>query len=113
MHIPVCDSRSVDAWAALYGTWLLIKLTPKGIVFSSLFYISFLFCSVFADKGMHVLQLGNGETEIGSVYDIASQTFTPFHFSTNAFCAGHSVAEDGTVIIAGKQPPRVFSLPSL
>ncbi len=53
---------------------------------------------------MHALQLGNGETEIGSVYDIASQTFTPFHFSTNAFCAGHSVAEDGTVIIAGKQP---------
>ncbi|KAL0050698.1 hypothetical protein WJX82_005338 [Trebouxia sp. C0006] len=47
------------------------------------------------------LTLGNGETEIGSVYDIASQTFTPFHFSTNAFCAGHSVAEDGTVIIAG------------
>lgn len=44
---------------------------------------------------------GNGETEIGSVYDIASQTFTPFHFSTNAFCAGHSVAQDGTVIIAG------------
>ena len=53
---------------------------------------------------MNVLQLSNGETEIGSVYDIASQTFTPFHFSTNAFCAGHSVAEDGTVIIAGKQP---------
>ena len=46
MHIPVCDSRSVDAWAALYGTWLLIKLTPKGIVFSSLFYMSFLFFSV-------------------------------------------------------------------
>ncbi|DBB01553.1 TPA: hypothetical protein ACH3X1_000201 [Trebouxia sp. C0004] len=44
---------------------------------------------------------GNGETEIGSVYNIATQTFTPFHFSTNAFCAGHSVAEDGTVIIAG------------
>ncbi len=57
-----------------------------------------------AYKGMHALQNGNGETEIGSVYDIASQTFTPFHFSTNAFCAGHSVAEDGTVIIAGKQP---------
>ena len=54
-----------------------------------------------ADKGMHALQNGNGETEIGSVYDIASQTFTPFHFSTNAFCAGHSVAQDGTLIIAG------------
>lgn len=47
------------------------------------------------------LTLANGMTEIGSVYDIASQTFTPFHFSTNAFCAGHVVAEDGTAIIAG------------
>ncbi|KAA6429206.1 MAG: hypothetical protein FRX49_00602 [Trebouxia sp. A1-2] len=56
------------------------------------------------DKGMYALQNGNGETEIGSVYDVASHTFTPFHFSTNAFCAGHSVAEDGTVIIAGEQP---------
>lgn len=53
---------------------------------------------------MYALQNGNGETEIGSVYDVASHTFTPFHFSTNAFCAGHSVAEDGTVIIAGEQP---------
>lgn len=47
------------------------------------------------------LSVGNGETEIASVYDIATQTFTPFHFSTNAFCAGHSVAQDGTAIIAG------------
>ena len=53
-------------------------------------------------KAVCFLQLANGMTEIGSVYDIASQTFTPFHFSTNAFCAGHVVAEDGTAIIAGK-----------
>ena len=53
---------------------------------------------------VHALQNGNGETEIASVYDIATETFTPFHFSTNAFCAGHSVAQDGTAIIAGKLP---------
>ena len=51
---------------------------------------------------VNVLQNGNGGTEIASVYNIATQTFTPFHFSTNAFCAGHSVAQDGTAIIAGK-----------
>ena len=56
------------------------------------------------DMLVHALQTGNGETEIASVYDIATQTFTPFHFSTNAFCAGHSVAQDGTAIIAGKPP---------
>jgi len=32
------------AWAARYNTWLLIKLTPKGVVFSFLFF-SFLFFS--------------------------------------------------------------------
>ena len=26
------------AWAAQYNTWLLIKLTPKGIVFSFMFF---------------------------------------------------------------------------
>ncbi len=26
------------AWAARYNTWLLIKLTPKGVVFSFLFF---------------------------------------------------------------------------
>ncbi len=25
-------------WAARYNTWLLIKLTPKGVVFSFLFF---------------------------------------------------------------------------
>ena len=49
-----------------------------------------------------MLQLGNGLTEIASVYDIATQTFTPFHFSTNAFCAGHVAAPDGSVVIAGE-----------
>ncbi len=29
------DSR---VWAARYNTWLLIKLTPKGLVFSFLFF---------------------------------------------------------------------------
>lgn len=47
------------------------------------------------------LTLGNGQTEIASIYDIASETFTPFHFPTNAFCAGHSAAEDGSAFIAG------------
>ena len=27
-------------WAAWYDTWLLIKLTPKGVVFSFLFFAS-------------------------------------------------------------------------
>jgi len=27
-------------WAARYNTWLLITLTPKGVVFSFLFYSS-------------------------------------------------------------------------
>ncbi len=28
----------VSTWAAWYNTWLLIKLTPKGIIFSFLFW---------------------------------------------------------------------------
>ncbi len=31
-------------WPACYNTWLLIKLTPKGVVFSLLFFLSFFFC---------------------------------------------------------------------
>ena len=27
-------------WAAWYNTWLLIKITPKGVVFSFLFYMT-------------------------------------------------------------------------
>jgi len=30
-------------WAARYNTWLLIKLTPKGVVFSFLFFFYFRF----------------------------------------------------------------------
>jgi len=43
-------------WAARYKTWRLIKLTPKGVVFSLLFF-SFLslavaaLCKMFADCG--------------------------------------------------------------
>ena len=35
---------TMPIWAARYNTWLLIKLTPKGVVFSFLFF-SFLFFS--------------------------------------------------------------------
>jgi len=30
--------ETIDPWAARYNTWLLIKLTPKGVVFSFLFF---------------------------------------------------------------------------
>ncbi len=34
----VCHERSREqTWAAWYITWLLIKLTPRGVVFSFLF----------------------------------------------------------------------------
>ncbi len=33
-------------WAAQYNTWLLIKLTPEGVVFSSLLFSSLLFSSL-------------------------------------------------------------------
>ena len=29
----------IIVWAARYNTWLLIKLTPKGVVFSFLFLL--------------------------------------------------------------------------
>ncbi len=32
----------LDPWAARYDTWLLIKLTPKDVVFSFSFFLSFL-----------------------------------------------------------------------
>ena len=32
-----CANVSATAWAAQHNTWLLVKLTPKGIVFSFLF----------------------------------------------------------------------------
>ncbi len=32
-------------WAARYNTWLLIELTPKGVVFS---FLSFSFCGLVA-----------------------------------------------------------------
>ncbi len=34
-------------WAAQFNTWLLIKLTPKGVVFSFLFFSSLFFSSLF------------------------------------------------------------------
>ncbi len=43
----LCPSATLlqpPAWAAQYNTWILIKLTPKGIVFALLFF-SFLFFS--------------------------------------------------------------------
>ncbi len=48
-----------DTWAAWYNTWLHIKLTPKGVVFSFLFFLNFdwrgLF-AVFADVAWAALQ---------------------------------------------------------
>jgi len=40
--MQLCMLRRLS-WAARYNTWLLIKLTPKGVVFS--FFFSFLFSS--------------------------------------------------------------------
>ena len=44
-----CLCKGCSSWEARYNTWLLIKLTPKGVVFSFLFF-SFLFFS-FLFKG--------------------------------------------------------------
>ena len=33
-----CSSHCLEGWAAWYNTWLLIELTPKGVVFSFLFF---------------------------------------------------------------------------
>ena len=45
----ICAGGRSTLWAARYNTWLLIKLTPKGVVFSFLFssflFFSFLFFS--------------------------------------------------------------------
>ena len=40
--LPGCHLRQhlATPWAARYNTWLLIKLTPKGVVFSFLFFSS-------------------------------------------------------------------------
>ena len=44
----VCQSGNTAAfWAAQYNTWLLIKLTLKGIVFSFLFFSFLLFSFLF------------------------------------------------------------------
>ncbi len=43
-----CDLRMpLSAWTAWYNTWLLVELTPKGIVFS------FLFCLCLLIQGKH------------------------------------------------------------
>ena len=45
MHVHVFSSLyDLSSWAARYNTWLLIKLTLKGVyvVFSSSFFASFL-----------------------------------------------------------------------
>ncbi len=34
LHLSLCDLPYWAAWAARYNTWLLIELTPKGVVFS-------------------------------------------------------------------------------
>ena len=34
----IAMSKQDHPWAARYDTWLLIKLTPKGVVFSFLFF---------------------------------------------------------------------------
>ena len=38
MWLQVVIIMAWSPWAARYNTWLLIKLTPKGVVFSFLFY---------------------------------------------------------------------------
>ena len=35
-HLVCCVAVQDKAWAAQYNTWLLIKLMPKGVVFSGL-----------------------------------------------------------------------------
>ncbi len=34
--------QGLDSWAARYNTWLLTKLTPKGVVFSILSFCFYL-----------------------------------------------------------------------
>ncbi len=45
-------------WAARYNTWLLIKLTPKGVV------LSFLFSPAECGHARHVLPNGDGSWEV-------------------------------------------------
>ncbi len=40
----VQQASQVMTWAARYNTWLLIKLTPKGVVFSFLFFSQVMPC---------------------------------------------------------------------
>jgi len=53
------------AWAARYNTWLLIKLTPKGVVFSFLFF-SFLFLSIL-HGAMQMLELARDALDAAMV----------------------------------------------
>jgi hypothetical protein len=42
--VLLTDATGSSPWAAWYNTWLLIKLTPRAVVFSCLFYLQLCFC---------------------------------------------------------------------
>ena len=56
-------------WAAWYSTWLLIKLTPKGVVFS------FLFFSYLNGIVMHGTYISRCCCARGSLHDTPYQHF--------------------------------------
>jgi len=39
---PTAEQCALWSWAARYNTWLLIEVTPKGIVFAFLFFLCFM-----------------------------------------------------------------------
>ncbi|KAJ3307884.1 hypothetical protein HDU76_004293, partial [Blyttiomyces sp. JEL0837] len=44
--------------------------------------------------------------EVASVYDLATNTFTPIQANDNPFCAGHTLLSNGHVLIAGGDDPK-------
>ncbi|KAJ3302788.1 hypothetical protein HDU76_005468, partial [Blyttiomyces sp. JEL0837] len=44
--------------------------------------------------------------EVASVYDLATNTFTPIQANDNPFCAGHTLLPNGHVLIAGGDDPK-------
>ncbi|KAJ3291066.1 hypothetical protein HDU76_007333, partial [Blyttiomyces sp. JEL0837] len=44
--------------------------------------------------------------EVVSVYDLATNTFTPISVNDNPFCAGHTLLPNGHVLIAGGDDPK-------
>ncbi|KAK9832391.1 hypothetical protein WJX74_008758 [Apatococcus lobatus] len=103
---PNADAASASAFAAAAvngaGTWNVVGQSGAIAIHAILTANNHALLMMRPDPTYPDDSLAvDGGNEIAAIYDVAANTYVPFHIVEHPFCAGHLVLPNGHVLIAG------------